>query len=144
MVLVTGGTGLVGSHLLYALLKKGEEVRAIHRRSSDLEAVKKVFSYYTDDFELLFNQIKWKEADITDLPGLTEAFKDVHYVYHAAAKISFNPGYYPYLKKINIDGTTNVVNLCLSNGVKKIVLCEFDRNPWDRRKWKTNHRKYAI
>ncbi|MGA9326990.1 MAG: NAD-dependent epimerase/dehydratase family protein, partial [Salegentibacter sp.] len=49
MILVTGGTGFVGSHLLFDLAKSGEKVRAIHRKNSDLEAVKKVFSYYTDE-----------------------------------------------------------------------------------------------
>ncbi len=46
MILVTGGTGLVGSHLLWHLLQKGEKVRAIHRPGSDLEQVRQVFDYY--------------------------------------------------------------------------------------------------
>jgi dihydroflavonol-4-reductase len=46
MILVTGGTGLVGSHLIWHLLQKGEKVRAIHRFGSHLEQVIEVFGYY--------------------------------------------------------------------------------------------------
>ena len=47
MILVTGGTGLVGSHLLYHLSLENETIRAIYRVKSSLEKVRKVFSYYT-------------------------------------------------------------------------------------------------
>ncbi|PKA82663.1 nucleoside-diphosphate-sugar epimerase [Ulvibacter sp. MAR_2010_11] len=120
MILVTGGTGLVGSHLLYSLLKDNNTVRAIHRKDSDLEAVKKVFSYYTHDAEVLFKKIEWVEANILDIPTLTEAFKGVTHVYHAAAYISFNPKHYRKLKKANVEGTANIVNLCLANSIKKL------------------------
>tara|TARA_R110002072_G_scaffold85225_3_gene193095 strand:- start:59925 stop:60932 length:1008 start_codon:yes stop_codon:yes gene_type:complete len=120
MILVTGGTGLVGSHLLYFLLKENNSVRAIHRNTSDLQAVKKVFSYYTEASEEIFKKIEWIEADITDIPALTLAFKDIMYVYHAAAYISFDPKHYRKLKKANIEGTANVVNLCIQNKIKKL------------------------
>jgi nucleoside-diphosphate-sugar epimerase len=128
MILVTGGTGLVGAHLLYALInntstssvQRGEKVRAIHRKSSDLEAVKNVFSFYTNDPDPLFNKIEWMVADITDVPSLTAAFKNIDYVYHCAAYISFNPKHYPTLKKVNVEGTANIVNFSLSQGVKKL------------------------
>lgn len=120
MVLVTGGTGLVGSHLLYHLLSANVPVRAIHRKTSDLEKTKHVFGYYTEDFENLFNKIQWFEADINDIPALTEAFKDIDTVYHCAAFISFDPADVEKLRKINIEGTANIVNLCLSNKVSKL------------------------
>ena len=120
MILVTGGTGLVGAHLLYALINSGEKVRAIHRKSSDLNAVKNVFSFYTNEPEILFTKIEWMEADITDVPSLTPAFKDIDFVYHCAAYISFNPRHFNTLKKVNVEGTANVVNFCLSQGVKKL------------------------
>lgn len=120
MILVTGGTGLVGSHLLYFLLKENDTVRAIHRKSSNINSVKKVFSYYTETSEELFKRIDWVEADIIDVPALTEAFKGITHVYHAAAYISFNPKHYRKLKKANIEGTANVVNLSLLHKVKKL------------------------
>lgn len=120
MILVTGGTGLVGSHLLYKLLKTSNKIRAIYRREHKLALVKKVFSYYSADYESLFEQIEWVEADITDIPALQRAFQDIDYVYHCAAFVSFEPDKYHVLRKINIEGTANVVNLCLSHQVKKL------------------------
>ncbi len=120
MILVTGGTGLVGSHLLYQLVQQNENIVAIHRKSSDLNAVKNVFSYYTDNTEKLFDTIKWVEADITDIPSLTKAFKGIDYVYHSAAMISFSSGDYKNMRKVNIEGTANIVNLCIENNIKKL------------------------
>jgi uncharacterized protein YbjT (DUF2867 family) len=59
MILVTGGTGLVGSHLLFKLVNNGETVRAIYRRSHKLESVKKVFAYYTKSVDEFYNKIEW-------------------------------------------------------------------------------------
>lgn len=111
---------MVGSHLLYKLLKTSNKVRAIYRREHKLALVKKVFSYYSADDESLFEQIEWVEADITDIPALQRAFQDIDYVYHCAAFVSFEPDKYHVLRKINIEGTANVVNLCLSYQVKKL------------------------
>ena len=120
MILVTGGTGLVGSHLLYHLLLENESVRAIYRKTSDLNSVKKVFSYYSQDFESIFRRIRWIEADILDLMSLEEAFEGVKQVYHCAAKVSFLPSDYQKMRKVNIEGTTNVVNLSISHSVEKL------------------------
>lgn len=111
---------MVGSHLLYKLLKTNNKIRAIYRREHKLALVKKVFSYYSADDESLFEQIEWVEADITDIPALQRAFQDIDYVYHCAAFVSFEPDKYHVLRKINIEGTANVVNLCLSHQVKKL------------------------
>ncbi len=120
MILVTGGTGMVGSHLLYFLSKENTKVRAIHRRDSDIESVKKVFSLYTSESDGLFDKIEWVEANINDIPELTKAFKNITKVYHCAAIIDFNPSKYKVLKKANVEGTANIVNLCLANKVEKI------------------------
>ena len=124
MILVTGGTGLVGSHLLYFLLKDGQTVRAIHRKSSDFKAVKEVFSFYSETSEIgekLFRNIEWVDADVTEIPSLSEAFIGITHVYHAAALISFKSKDYTKLKKTNIEGTANVVNLCLTNNIQKLI-----------------------
>jgi len=120
MILVTGGTGLVGAHLLYSLLQKHAKVRATHRSWSNLEDVKKVFSFYSEDAPSLFENIEWVETNITEIPSLTTAFDGITEVYHCAAFISFNPKHYYMLKKTNIEGTANVVNLCLANGIQKL------------------------
>jgi nucleoside-diphosphate-sugar epimerase len=118
-ILVTGGTGLVGSHLLVQLIQQGKKVRALHRKSSDLNKVKRVFSYYTDDFDNLFNAIEWVEADVTDVPSLEPIFTGIEQVYHCAAIVSFRKNDEAIMRKINIEGTANMVNLSLDNQVKK-------------------------
>jgi nucleoside-diphosphate-sugar epimerase len=120
MILVTGGTGLVGSHLLYKLAKQKEGVIAIRRKSSDMSTVKKVFSYYTDNYETLYSSIQWLEADINDVPSLTKAFEGVTHVYHSAALISFDSADYKLMRKVNIEGTANIVNLCILNKIEKL------------------------
>jgi len=120
MVLVTGGTGLVGAHLLLHLLQKGVQVRAIHRKGSNLKRVEKVFGYYSENAKALFAKIDWVGADLKDIPALQSAFRDIEYVYHAAALISFDPGDYKKLLKINAEGTANIVNLCIANSIQKL------------------------
>ncbi|GAA4889031.1 NAD-dependent epimerase/dehydratase family protein [Flaviramulus aquimarinus] len=120
MILVTGGTGLVGAHLLYKLINSDEKVRAIYRSEHKLSNVKSVFSCYTDDYESLFNTVEWVQVDILDIPGLSEAFKGVSHVYHCAAFVSFEPDKYQLLRQTNIEGTANIVNLCISNAIEKI------------------------
>jgi len=120
MILVTGGTGLVGSHLLYKLTKNEDSVRAIYRSKDKIIAVKHVFSYYTKDVDTLFSKIEWIEANINDIPSLEIAFTDITKVYHCAAFISFDTNDYYALRKINIEGTANIVNFCLSNGIEKL------------------------
>ncbi len=120
MILVTGGTGLVGAHLLYKLMCNKEKVKAIYRSEHKLEHVKHVFATYTNDYKTLFESIDWVQADIIDIPALSEAFRDVSYVYHCAAFVSFEPDKYHLLRKINIEGTANIVNLCLSGKIKKL------------------------
>jgi len=120
MILVTGGTGLVGSHLLYQLCLENDSVKAIYRKNSNLEAVKKVFQYFSEDFENLFKKIEWIEADITDIFALELAFEGITEVYHSAALISFNDADYKAMRKINIEGTSNVVNFCIDKKVNKL------------------------
>ncbi len=120
MILVTGGTGLVGAHLLYQLSLENDTIRAIFRKNSNLEAVKIVFSYFSEDFENLFKKIEWVEADITDVVALDKAFKNITEVYHSAALVSFNPKDYHKMRKINIEGTANIVNFSIENAIKKL------------------------
>ena len=119
MILVTGGTGLVGAHLLYHLIKNDEKIRAIYRSKEKIEVVKKVFSYYTDDPSLI-KKITWFKADITDVPSMVPAFIGIEKVYHCAAFISFNPKDYVAMRKVNIHGTAIIVNLSIDAKIKKL------------------------
>tara|TARA_B100000795_G_scaffold92606_2_gene67727 strand:- start:23203 stop:24216 length:1014 start_codon:yes stop_codon:yes gene_type:complete len=122
MILVTGGTGLVGSHLLYSLAISGAKVRAIYRESNSLARVEKVFGYYTniEEAKTLYNTIEWVLADITNLPALTKAFANCTQVYHCAAMIEFDSKKYETLKKVNVEATANIVNIALLQGVQKL------------------------
>jgi Nucleoside-diphosphate-sugar epimerases len=106
MILVTGGSGLVGSELISQLLAEGNKVRAIYNTTplsnghEDLIAVK---------------------CNILDTSALEEAMQGVTKLYHCAAVVSFNKKNKDHLFKINIEGTANVVNAALDAGVKRMV-----------------------
>ena len=120
MILVTGGTGLVGTHLLFHLLRKGLSVRAIYRADSRLDKVEQIFSFYSKKPNEYFNKIDWVEADINDIPSLEAAFKGISKVYHCAAYISFDPADFNLLQKVNEEGTVNIVNLCIARKIEKL------------------------
>lgn len=121
MILVTGGTGLLGSHLLYSLINDGKKVRAIKRKSSNLEEVRKIFSLYSKDTESLFRKIEWVDADILIPESLEDVMEGIEFVYHAAAFVSFDPSERTLLIKNNIEGTANIVNACQHAGIKKLL-----------------------
>ena len=118
MVLITGATGLVGSHLALHLLEHGESVGAIYRSPLSTDFTKAVFKLYGK--EMLYEQIRWLQADINDIPSLETAFDGITEVYHCAALISFNRNDEEQLRKVNIEGTANIVNLCLAHNVAKL------------------------
>ena len=119
MILVTGGTGLVGAHLLYHLIKNDEKIRAIYRSEKRIEKVKEVFSFYTDD-DTLITKIEWFKADVTDVPSMIPAFVGIKNVYHCAAFVSFNPKDYREMRKVNIHGTAIIANLSIDAKIDKI------------------------
>lgn len=119
MILVTGGTGLVGSHLLFDLTRSGKNVRVLKRNNSNISNVKKVFSYYTSDPELLLKKIEWVDADLLDVYSLTDAMDGITEIFHCAAMVSFEKKQHAEMMKINVEGTSNMVNAALEKGVKK-------------------------
>lgn len=107
MILVTGATGLVGSHLIQLLLQQGKSVRALYRTS--------IPHIFRD------TQIEWVKVDITDVLSLEAAMEDITQVYHCAAIVSFNPKKRKALHAINVEGTANVVNACIEKKVQKLL-----------------------
>jgi dihydroflavonol-4-reductase len=120
MILVTGGTGLVGTRLLFDLVSDGKQVRAIKRKSSSLAMLEKIFHLLSDRAEELLKQIEWADGDVQDYLSLEVAFQGVEQVYHCAAVVSFDPKDKPMMMRINVDGTANVVNAALVAGIKKL------------------------
>ncbi len=118
MIFVTGGTGLIGSHILLELVNKKLDFRALRRKNSSLKITEKVFKFYNK--EKWFNKIKWIEGDLNDLDSLRKGMKSCEYIIHAAALVSFHPNDKELLKKINVDGTSNIINIALEKKIKKI------------------------
>ena len=119
MILLTGGTGLLGSHIAYELVSKGERIRALIRKGSKATLTEKIFGFYTSDPKPLLDKIEWVEGDVLDLGSLEDAMEGITHVYHSAALVSFNPKEKEKMLQINIEGTANLVNIAMQAGVKK-------------------------
>lgn len=117
-ILVTGGTGLVGSHLLLQLVYSENELIAIYRTEESIEKTRSIFSAFGESEQ--FQKIKWKQADVNDYYALADAFESIDQVYHTAAKVSFHQYDAEEMMSSNIGGTANIVNLCLEHKVKKM------------------------
>ena len=120
MIFVTGGTGLVGAHLLFELTKAGKKVKALKRETSNLKQVVKTFSYYADNAQQLFEQIEWVNGDILDYYSLEKILAGISEIYHCAAIVSFDSKERQTMISNNVEGTANLVNAAIENGVKKI------------------------
>lgn len=121
MILVTGGTGLVGSRLLYELTRKGHNVRALLRPGKKPYHTRQLFDCLASGNEQhLIDMVEWVEGDVSDAYSLHTAMEGVELVYHCAALISFNTRDLKNMLEVNIEGTANVVNACLENKVKKL------------------------
>lgn len=118
MIFVTGGTGLVGSHVLFDLAKAGKKLRALKRSSSSTAAVKRLFQHYAPG-EHLFEQIEWVEGDLHNSLLLEDQLHGIEEVYHCAAVVSFTPKDRNLLLESNITGTANIVNAALEANVKR-------------------------
>ena len=108
MILVTGGSGLVGRELISQLLSQGKNVTAIYNKTP--------LTDFNGD-----NQLKQIHCDILDVITLEEVMQNIDEVYHCAAIVTFNHKRKQELFKVNIEGTANVVNAALDAGVKKLV-----------------------
>jgi len=107
MILVTGGTGFLGSELIKQLTDKGLAVRALRRENSKIPVLIQNISL-----------IEWFVADINEPAALEDAFEGITKVYHCAAFVSFNPKDKKQLFHVNIEGTSNIVNLCIENNCR--------------------------
>lgn len=110
MILVTGATGFLGSELISQLILKGEKVRALKRENSRIP-------------ELLKNesQIEWFNADILDYYALKDAMVGISKVFHCAAFISFNPADKKMMKKVNVEGTANLLNVSMEMNISRFL-----------------------
>jgi len=120
MIFVTGGTGLVGAHLLFELTSAGKKVKALKRETSNVQQVMKTFSWYSENSQELFDQIEWVDGDILEYFSLEKLLKGITEIYHCAAIVSFQLKERGKMISNNVEGTANLINAALENGVKKI------------------------
>lgn len=118
--LVTGGTGLVGAHLLYHLIIAGVKPIALKRPKSNLQNVINIFNFYSQNGEKLFNKITWINCDILDIVDLDEIVKNIQIIYHCAALVSFNNELKNKMLEVNTVGTSNIIDLSLKYNINQI------------------------
>ncbi len=152
-IFLTGTSGLVGSHTLFKLAQKYSNIKVLVRNKQSISLVKKTFLYYHPSPENLLKNIQFVEGDILDMPFLLETLQGIHQVYHCAAWVSYKSSDRDKMMKINIEGTANMVNASLENGVKKFchvssiaALGNTEENrginetdPWDKNYNPTNY-----
>ena len=122
MIFITGATGLLGAHFLVELSQKNEAIRALKRKTSNLNQVQSIFQFYFgEEGKAKFESIEWVEGDVLDIPSLDEAMKGCKAVYHCAAMVSFRRWDFRKMMEINKTGTANIVNLALSHNIDHLV-----------------------
>lgn len=99
VVFVTGGSGLVGSFLIPALVARGLTVRALYRKQTPAIATTEV--------------VEWIEGDLRDSALLKTALDGVSHVFHCAGLVSYAPQDEEALLQVNVEGTAAVVDACL-------------------------------
>ena len=120
MIFVTGGTGVLGAHLLVNLSQKGSSIRALKRSTSDLNMVKDIFDFYLKgESDLLFHKIEWVNGDILEIPSIEIHMNGCETVYHCAGNVSFDKRDFKNLIMTNKIGTANMVNVALTSNVKQ-------------------------
>ena len=121
MILVTGATGFIGSHLMCHLAQKDIFPVAMFRHESNKNVVWKLFNSQFADAQERYEKITWRKSDFRDLPSLDAAFEGISHVYHCAGYISLAHRDVNKLLEINEKGSAYLVDLCLSHSVKKLV-----------------------
>ncbi|MDF3028617.1 MAG: NAD-dependent epimerase/dehydratase [Fluviicola sp.] len=122
MILVTGSTGLLGSHVVVELLHKGYEVRALFREETRKEIVYRLLDfYYPEQKETLLQKLSWFQGDILDLTDVEDSLRGISKVVHCAALVSFHRRDFNLLFKVNRQGTANMVNFALNSEVNQFI-----------------------
>jgi dihydroflavonol-4-reductase len=108
MWLVTGATGHVGNVLVRKLLERGEKVRALILPG---ECRASISGLGVEAFE----------GDVLDLDSVFQSMRGVKGIFHLAGVISIMPGANPFVRKVNVDGTKNILRAAQESGVKKLI-----------------------
>ena len=121
VLLVTGGTGSFGHAVVTRFLDSNiKEIRIVSRDEKKQDDMRKEFNNH---------KLKFYIGDVRDLSSITNSFKGVDYVFHAAAlKQVPSCEFYPMeAVKTNVIGSDNVITACVNNGVKKAIFLSTDK-----------------
>lgn len=119
MVVVTGGTGFLGAHLLFYLAKDKDKVIATKRKSSNLGYAKRVFNLLGD--EKLFEKIEWRDVDLFNVFEIEDCLDNTSEVYHCASEVSFDPRDHEKMVNNNVAITANMADSALAKGVSRFM-----------------------
>ncbi|MBI5353095.1 MAG: NAD-dependent epimerase/dehydratase family protein [Chloroflexi bacterium] len=108
MWLVTGATGHVGNVLVRKLLERGEKVRALILPGEGRESISGL-------------NVEAFEGDVLDLDAVFESMRGVKGIFHLAGVISIMPGANPFVRKVNVDGTKNILRAAKESGIQKLI-----------------------
>ena len=120
MILITGGTGLVGTYLIERLLKENHSLRVLYRTEKKRKQLL-AFLKRKGVTETQMHLLEFVQGDLDSTADLFEATKSVHCVFHCAALISFDSRDRKHLFKINSNGTRDLVNAAIENKVSKFI-----------------------
>jgi dihydroflavonol-4-reductase len=107
-ILVTGGAGFIGSHLVRLLVDRGEAVRVLERPGAAAD-------------HLPLDQIDLVRADVRDRAAMESAVRSCREVYHLAANPHLWAKRRGLFRQVNYLGTVNVLEAALAAGVRRIV-----------------------
>ncbi|MEO8357883.1 MAG: SDR family oxidoreductase [Chloroflexota bacterium] len=108
MWLVTGATGHIGNVLVQKLLERGEKVRALILPGESRESITGL------NAEVF-------EGDILDFDSVFESMQGIKGIFHLAGVISIMPGLNPFVRKVNVEGTKNILRAAMEKGIRKLV-----------------------
>ncbi len=109
MILVTGGSGFLGQHLVKELATAGKKIRAVYHSHPPQLLMKQ------------FPEVEWLQCDLLDVFAVEEVMEGIRQIFHCAAIVSFLPRDQKKMLHFNVESTNNIVNEALLQGVEKIV-----------------------
>ena len=107
MWLVTGATGHIGNVLVRKLLERGETVRALILPGESRESISGL-------------KVEAFEGDVLNLDAVFESMRGIKGIFHLAGVISIMPGPNPFVRKVNVEGTKNILRAASEKKIKLI------------------------